>query len=132
MIHNMSHCLLTAGDLQTFPGIHGNTELDFATPHMYIPTHLDLATPQELRILQEALPQEVTRLDHLASLPVAPKHMMDLSSLLHTNDAVTHQRTTSYWYFVSLLILYAMIVFPLSFYFLRCYFHRTFTTCFTQ
>jgi hypothetical protein len=132
IIHNSSPCLLTTKGIQTILETSGNTEMNFAVQEIFTPILHDIATSQELQMLHNTVPSEITQIDDLVTHARSHRQSTDLSTLVHATNTMKYHEEKSYWHFPTLFILCLSAVTLFLTYILKSYWTKLIPIRFTR
>jgi len=134
ILHNASACRVTGQNFQLYPATEGHSVSNIEYRDDVRVLHVDPVTHQEVQILQERSPPDVSKLERIAAMSELFKHQdLDATLVVHATDRKHDDRYHFYWYFtipaLTVILLTIMICngYP---YLLRTLLHKV--RCTTQ
>ena len=128
ILHNASGCHVTGQNFQLYPATEGSSVLTIEYQDDVRILHLEPVTYQEVRMLQDRSPPDVSKLENIATKSELFKHRdLDDTLVVHATERKHDDRYHLYWYITIptlVAILLTIIVCNLYPYFLRNLLHK--------
>jgi hypothetical protein len=107
-LHNVAHCHITAGSLQLFAEIQGQTQFQNDAPKIMFPLHTAIVTDSEIESLRKL--SDVNRLDALITKLSTLNLNTDVDTLVTLNPNRPHPVSHDHWTIPLLLITTAILI----------------------
>lgn len=128
ILHNASGCHVTGQNFQLYPATEGSSALTIEYHDDVRVLHLEPVTYQEVRILQDRSPPDVSKLENIATKSELFKHRdLDATLVVHATERKHDDRYHLYWYITIptlVAILLTIMVCNIYPYFLRNLLHK--------
>jgi hypothetical protein len=100
ILHNASACHVTGQNFQLYPATEGHALSTVTYQADVRVQHIEPVTYQEVQILQDRSPPDVTKLENIAATSELFKHRdLDATLVVHATERKNDERYHFYWYF---------------------------------